>query len=113
MIFEAGRPTHYDFYTYNKRIEIVESFKYLGIQLYKNGNWNRTQKHIAQHAPFSLHNLFVIMNQTDLLTSQKMQLYNTLIEPLLNYGSEIWGYHKAPEVESILSKFCRKLLCVK
>ena len=35
MIFEAGRPTHYDFYTYNKRIEIVESFKYLGIQLYK------------------------------------------------------------------------------
>ena len=41
------------------------------------------------------------MNQTDLLTSQKMQLYNTLIEPVLNYGSEIWGYHKAPEVESI------------
>jgi len=53
------------------------------------------------------------MNQTDLLTSQKMQLYNTLIEPILNYGAEIWGYHKAPEVESILSKFCRKLLCVK
>jgi len=31
-----------------------------------------------------------------------MQLYNTLIEPVLNYGSEIWGNHKAPEVESIL-----------
>ena len=42
------------------------------------------------------------MNQTDLLTSQKMQLYNTLIEPVLNYWSEIWGNHKAPEVESIL-----------
>ena len=42
-----------------------------------------------------------------------MQLYNTLIEPILNYGAEIWGCHKAPEVESILSKFCRKLLCVK
>ena len=42
-----------------------------------------------------------------------MQLYNTLIESILNYGAEIWGYHKAPVVESILSKFCRKLLCVK
>ena len=51
MIFEAGRPTHYDFYIYNKRIEIVESFKYLGIQLFKNGNWNRTQNtlHIMHH----------------------------------------------------------------
>jgi len=29
MIFEAGRPTHYDFYIYNKRIDIVESFKYI------------------------------------------------------------------------------------
>ena len=26
MIFEAGRPTQFDFYIYNKRIEIVESF---------------------------------------------------------------------------------------
>ena len=113
IIFERGRPTQYDFYLYNKRIEIVESFEYLGIQLYKNGNWNRTQKHIAQHALFSLQNLFVIMNQTDLFTSQKMQFYNILIKPVLNYGSEIWGYHKATEVESILSKCCRKLLCVK
>ena len=27
MMFEAGWPTHYEFYIYNKRIEIVESFK--------------------------------------------------------------------------------------
>ena len=67
MIFEAGRPTQYDFYIYNKRIEIVESFKYLGIQLYKNGNWNRTQKYIAQHASFSLHNLFCY-NESDRFT---------------------------------------------
>ena len=53
------------------------------------------------------------MNQTELLTSHLMQLYNTLIEPVLKYGSEIWGYHKAPEIESILSKICRILLCVK
>ena len=53
------------------------------------------------------------MNQTDLLTPQTMQLYNTLIEPILNYGPEIWRYHKAPEIESIPSICCRNLLCVK
>jgi len=42
------------------------------------------------------------MNQTYLLTS--LQLYNSLIKHIFNYGAEVWGYHKAPEVESIISK---------
>lgn len=113
MIFENGRTTNHDFYLYNTRLEIVSSFKYLGIYLFKNGNWSRTQKHISQQALFSLHNLFTVLNQTDLITSQKIELFNTLIEPILNYGSEIWGHHPAPEIESILNKFCRKILSVK
>ena len=38
IIFEKGRRTHYDFYIYNTVIELVDSFKYLGITLFKNGN---------------------------------------------------------------------------
>ena len=44
MIFEKGRYTHFDFYLNNVRLEVVTSFKYLGIHFFKNGNWNRTQK---------------------------------------------------------------------
>ena len=43
MIFEKGRRTHHDFYIYNTALEVVESFKYLGLTLFKNGNWNRSQ----------------------------------------------------------------------
>ena len=50
MIFEKGRRTHYDFFIYNTKVELVDSFKYLGITLFKNGNWYRSQKCIAQHA---------------------------------------------------------------
>ena len=39
MIFEKGRRTHYDFFIYNTKVELVDSFKYLGITLFKNGNW--------------------------------------------------------------------------
>ena len=44
MIFEKGRRSHHDFYihVYNSVIELVDSFKYLGITLFKNGNWYRT-----------------------------------------------------------------------
>ena len=44
MIFEKGRHTAYNFHINNQLIEIVSSFKYLGVYLYKNGNWYRTQK---------------------------------------------------------------------
>ena len=56
MIFEKGRHTHFDFYLNNVRLEVVTSFKYLGIHFFKNGNWYRTQKRLSQHAAFALHN---------------------------------------------------------
>ena len=40
-------------------------------------------------------------------------MFDTLVAPILNYSAEIWGYHKSPDVESVHSKFCRKLLCVR
>ena len=61
MIFEKGKRTHYDFFfIYNNVLELVDSFKYLGITLFKNGNWYRSQKTIVQHASFALYNLFAI-----------------------------------------------------
>ena len=45
LIFEKGRKFHYG----DILLEVVESFKYITITFYKNVNWNRTQKYIAQH----------------------------------------------------------------
>ena len=44
MIFEKGRHTYFDFYLNIVKLEIVTSFKYLGIHFFKHGNWHRTQK---------------------------------------------------------------------
>ena len=37
----------------------------------------------------------------------------TLISLILNYSAEVWGQHKAKDIEQIHSNFLRKLLCVK
>ena len=58
MIFEKGRNTSFDFYLNNTKLDIVTSFKYLGIHFFKNGNWFRSKKKIAEHASYALHNLF-------------------------------------------------------
>jgi hypothetical protein len=46
IIFEKGRHTQHIFYIYSTPMELVESFKYLGITLIKNGNWFRNQNRI-------------------------------------------------------------------
>ena len=113
MIFENGRHTSHDFFMYTSLIETVKSFQYIGVHFFKNGNWNRTQKRVAQHASFSLHNLFIVYNQLNLPISQKSKLFDSLVAPTLNYSAEVWGYHKGPDVEIVHNKFCRKLLGVK
>ena len=113
MIFEKGRHTRQDFYINNTLIETVESFKYLGITFFKNGNWYRTQKCIAKHSSFALHNLFTIFNTIELPISQKCDLFDTLVASILNFGSEIWGMHDATDIELIHTKFLRRILGVK
>ena len=113
MIFEKGKRTHYDFLIYNNVLELVDSFKYLGITLFKNGNWYRSQKTIAQHASFALYNLFTIFKNVELPVNQKCKLFDTLVGLILNFGSEIWGIHAASDIELIHTKFLRRVLGVK
>ena len=87
MIFEKGRPTYHHFVLNNSVIEVVNSFKYLGVYFYKNISWKETQKQISQRASISLHNLFIVFNQTELPTSQKLKLFDSMILPILQkYG---------------------------
>jgi hypothetical protein len=113
IIFEKGRHTNLRFKIANTELETVKSFKYLGVHLFKNGHWNRTQKTIAHHASFAMHNLFTVFNQLELQTSEKIKLFDSLVGSILNYGGEVWGTYEAKDVESIHCKFLRKILCVK
>jgi hypothetical protein len=113
MIFENGRSTHINLKIYDQPIEVVDSFRYLGIFLFKNGNFNRSQKLIAQHASFSLNKLFQIFNNTELPINQKVKLFDVLVGSVLNFCSEIWGMHPATDIEMIHVKFLRYILGVK
>ena len=113
MIFEKGRHTYFDFYLNNVKLDLVNSFKYLGVHFFKNGNWHRTQQRLAQHGSFALHKLFSLFNQVELITSKKCKLFDVLVGSVLNYGAEVWGYHEAKDVEVLHTKFCRWILNVR
>ncbi len=113
MVFENGRSRSIDLSIYNTKIEFVNSFKYLDVVLFNNGNFLRTQKILAQHASFSLHKLFQIFEQFEFPVSQKVKLFDILVGPILHYCAEIWGSHPGTDVEFIHTKFIRYILGVK
>ena len=113
LIFEkGGRRTNYNFFLYGEKLEIVASFKYLGIHFFKNGGWYRSQKCIAEHTSKAMHRLFSVFSQYEFSTQEKCKLFDTPVSTVLNYSSEIWGLHEGKDKESIHTKFLRKILYV-
>ena len=110
---KKGQPTTYDFYLNIIKLEVVSTFKYLGVYFYKPGNKLRIQKHIANHASFALHNLFSALNNVEIPTTKKCNMFDALVSSILNYGCEVWAYHEVKDIEMVHTKFCRKILCVR
>ena len=93
MIFEKGRRSEVHFHYNNIELEVVDSFKYLGIMFYKNGSWNRTQKCLAEYGSFALHNLYRLLQDMNLKTNEKFKLFDCLVSSVLGYAGEVWGFH--------------------
>ena len=110
IIFGKGKTANKMFYYSNIELEIVHSFKYLGVTLYKNGNWHRTQKCIAEYGTYSL---YKTLSNIELPVSEKFKLFDSLVGSVLCYASEVWGYCKADDIERVHTRFCRSILGVK
>ena len=113
MVFEKGRHTKPKIYLNSIELELVASFKYLGMELFRNGNWSHTQLHVAQHVSHALYKLHIMFNQMTLPVREKLKLFDSLVGEVLNYASETWGYHEAPDIEILLTKFLRRILGVR
>lgn len=37
-------------------------------------------------------------------------MFNSMILPILNYGCEVWRFHKAPNTEGVYSKYLKQTL---
>ena len=108
MIFEKSRNhSMHDFFLYGQKLEIVLSFKYLSMYLFKNGFWLRSQRKLAESVSKSLHSLFTIFNKFDFTIKKKCDLFDSLVLPVVHYASEIWSYSSGTDIEVIHNKFCR------
>ena len=71
------------------------------------------QKHLSQQALKALFSLSRLFDVVVLDIRDKLKLFDAIISPILNYGSEVWGFHKSPDIERVHLKFLKHILCVR
>lgn len=116
MVFRKGGLLNRDlaFYYENNQLEIVKSFRYLGIVFTVGGSFTEAQNTLsgqAQKAIFKLNKY--LYKFTFISPKHKLELFDKLILPILNYGSEVWGFVQANAIERVHLQFCKRLLGVK
>ena len=98
----------------NDDIEAVNSLSYLGVLFSSNGLFTQAQCKLADQANKAVFTLYKRINTfKNLKTSVCIDLFDKFISPILIYSSEVWGFHKAKEIEQVHLNFCKRLLHVK
>ena len=91
-------------------VEIVRKFTYLGVVFSISGSFTEAQNTLsgqALKASFKMNtHLFKF---TSISVSHRIELFDKLILPILNYASEVWG----EVIERMHLQFMKKLLGVK
>lgn len=65
----------------------------------------------AQKAIFKLNKY--LFKFKDIPLKHYLDLFDKLVSPILNYGSEVWGFCKADRIEKVHVQYCKRLLHVK
>jgi hypothetical protein len=114
MICKKGTRQENDVFMYNDQIlKCVNKFTYLGVSVSSNGSLFQAQKSLSEQALKALYSLNSLFDKVSLEISEKLKLFDYMIMPILNYGSEVWGLHNAPDIEHVHKKFLKQLLGVR
>lgn len=78
------------------------------------GSSFETQKTLSGQALKAIFTLNKYLhNFTPLSPAHILDLFDKLITPILNYGSEVWGFHAAKAIETLHMQFCKRMIGVK
>ena len=103
MLRKGGQlPRNLKFYYNNVELSIADSFFYLGVVFTPGGSFNLAQNTMsgqAQNAIFRLNSY--LYKFTDISPYHRLELFDKLVTPIMNYSAEVWGF-----VKQIKQKLC-------
>ena len=113
MVFRNGGPLRQNekLYFDGKLVEPVTYYKYLGLIFSSRLSWSKTISTLRHQAEKAIIAVKIIFNKCGgLPTNVAFHLFDTLVLPILCYGSEIWGYQCYADIEIVHGAFCKYIL---
>ena len=75
----------------NNHLEVVDDFDYLGVRYNFNGKFAKNKKRLIDQARKALFSLMKKSRKLSLPIDTQLHLFESMIVPILLYGSEVWG----------------------
>ena len=94
-------------------ISIMNSYKYLGLQLTDRLDLTHTAKVVSQSANRALGLLISkVKAMGGVSYNCYIKLFDSLVWPVINYGAAIWGTRSYPCIDAVCNRACRFLIGV-
>ena len=114
LVFQKRRMNISFIWTFNgENLEIVESFCYLGMKFHYTGNLEPGVKALSDQALRATNCLLSLFKRVSFDLKTKISLFDSLVTPILLYGSEVWGMQGFDCIDKVHIKFLKILLGVR
>lgn len=94
-------------------IDCTSTFTYLGVVLSVNGRFKEHIKHVHDKGRRAMFSIIAKSREFSLPVSVQIDLFKTMVIPILTYGCEVWGYENVALLDSLQLKFIRYILRLK
>ena len=103
LIFNSsGRKLKSDNYIFQgKKIDITDSYCYLGVNMTPSGSFQNTQKVLKEKAQKAMFPLYSVISQFSLSPTRSLNMFQTFIKPIALYNSENWATLSEHKIQSI------------
>ena len=96
-----------------EQVEIVDNFKYLGVAFSRNERFITAIKENMEKGRLAMYCLRRTITEKKIPLDCQIDLFQKMIEPILLYGSEIWGFENTAMLETFRLKTIKQLLGLK
>ena len=100
MVVFGDRQCRHRYITiYDTRIEVVDTFKFLGVMFSKNRQFTLAKRLSVDQAKKAMFSVYKKIRNLDLPIDWQLKLFDSIIVPILKYGCEVCGFGNLKMIE--------------
>ena len=113
IVFRNGGPLRANerWLFHGNSVNVTSVYKYVGILFTPKLSWTKAKEKLALQAQKSINAFKSFRIKFGRFPAQEyFRIFDSMVKPILVYGSEIWGTEYSETIERVQVKFCKDYL---